>query len=128
MKVRHKPQKLPRSQRFPIQSQYNVAAYIVCAENYFWSRRNRKYGNLTSAELKKKVLRRSTNDDRTTTANFRQKRHLPTNRKWKYGGNPTDELAVIDFLFDPIQYMGLSATVWTLETTSGFGGSGSTEI
>jgi len=42
--------------------------------------------------------------------------------------NPKDELAVIDFLFDPIQYMGPSATVWTLESTSGFGETGSTEI
>ena len=31
------------------------------------------------------AARGSTNEDRATTSNFRQKRHLQTNRKWKYG-------------------------------------------
>jgi len=29
-----------------------------------------------------------------------EKNHFRPNRKWKYGGNRTDKLAAIDFLFD----------------------------
>jgi len=54
------------------------------------------------------VLSGSTSDDQVNTANSARKRHLPPNRKWKYGGSSTHELAAIDFLFDPNTLYGLS--------------------
>jgi len=47
--------------------------------------------------------------------------HFRPNRKYKYGGNCIDELAILDFLFEFNAVYGLTATVWPLETTSGLG-------
>ena len=58
--------------------------------------------------------------------------HFRPNRKWKYGGNHTNELAAIDFLFDPPHTLwGLSRRYmplltrdvkhWAIVTTSGLG-------
>jgi len=35
-----------------------------------------------------------------------------------------NELAISDFLFDFVQYVDLSTTIWMLKTTSGFGKTG----
>jgi len=53
----------------------------------------------------KTAVDRSSIDCQPFTADFRRKKvpnsHFRPNRKWKYGENPTFQLAAIDFLFDP---------------------------
>jgi len=54
--------------------------------------------------------------------------HFRPNRKWKYGRNHIIQLATIDFLFDPNTMYGSIDHRLDATTTSGFGGTGSTEI
>ena len=98
------------------QSIYSVGrAYKIMSSLNTWRGRSRAGAFPNRRPTPQIPPGQSTPRDGRSYAVFRRKTvsdsHFPPNRKQKYGGHPTNELAVTDFLFDFVYIMGSISTL-----------------